>query len=264
MSTDMLAKFREAKAGELEALRALARDGRLPKPYAGKRPGFSQALRSAFCPGQPAVIAEYKRASPSIGDLNLRVGPEETAQLYASAGAAAISCLTEEVYFKGSLEYLGRMAGAGLPLLRKDFLFDPLQIVATAASPASALLLIVRQNPDAGELRGLIQATLDHGLEPLVECFDAADLAIAREAGATLLQVNTRDLSTLKVDPAIALELVADKRPGELWISASGIGGAADVRAMAQVGYDAVLVGTALMEHQDPAAKLAELTGTAC
>jgi indole-3-glycerol phosphate synthase len=253
----MLEKFRGAKQAEIAHLRALEAAQQLPLPYPGKRPSFSDALLE----GSPiAVIAEYKRASPSQGDINLGAPPEDVAAMYAASGAAAISVLTEETYFKGSLDYLEPMSAAGLPLLRKDFLIHPLQVAATAATKASALLLIVRMVPDE-TLAEMLRLTYDAGLEAVVEIFDEADLARAESAGAHIIQVNNRDLDTLKTDLAVAERLARLKRPGRIWIAASGIASRAEVLRMAELGYDAVLVGTSLMAEADPGLALARLTG---
>ena len=252
----MLERFRSAKGPEILALRAAAAEGRLPAPFAGPRPGFAAALRGR----RPlAVIAEYKRASPSRGAINLALSPEAAAGAYAEAGAAALSVLTEAKYFQGSLGFLAAMAGRGLPLLRKDFLFDPLQVAETAATPASALLLIARMFTDAAGLAGMLRCCRAAGLEAVTEVFDARDLDLARAAGAEIIQVNNRDLDTLRVDLANSRRLAAAKRPGELWISASGIGTSQQALELAELGFEAVLVGTSLMAAADPGAALREL-----
>lgn len=252
----MLERFRLAKEPEIRALREAAAQGRLPGPSGGVRPGFSAALRKK----RPlAFIAEYKRASPSRGAINLSLTPEAAAESYARAGAAALSVLTEAAHFQGSLDFLAAMAGCGLPLLRKDFLFDPVQVAETAATKASALLLITRMFADAaglGEMLGLCAAA---GLEAVTEVFDARDLALAREAGAGIIQVNNRDLATLRVDLGNSRRLAAQKLPHELWISASGIEAPEQAREMAALGFDAVLVGSSLMAAQDPGAALTRL-----
>ena len=253
----MLEKFRAAKAAEIRRLVGLEAEQRLPAPYTGKRPSFSDAL---IAKAPMAVIAEYKRASPSMGDINLGLSPADVATLYAASGAAAISVLTEETYFKGSLDYLETISGCGLPLLRKDFLLHPLQVIETAATKASALLLIVRMLTDA-ELGDMLRLTYDAGLEAVVEVFDAVDLERAEAAGAHIIQVNNRDLDTLKTDFAMARTLAPKKRPGRLWIAASGIKTRSDVLAMAALGFDAVLVGTSIMSEPDPGAALAALAG---
>jgi indole-3-glycerol phosphate synthase len=255
----MLEKFRAAQAPAIKRLKELEATEKLPMPYTGKRPPFSDALLAA---GPVAVIAEYKRASPSAGDINLGLTPAEVAAMYAASGAAAISVLTEETYFKGSLDYLETISAVGLPMLRKDFLLHPLQVVETAATKASALLLIVRMLTDE-ELSEMLRLTYDAGLEAVVEVFDEADLERAEKAGARIVQVNSRDLDTLKTDLDVARRMVAKKRPGRIWIAASGINTRADVLNMAAIGYDAVLVGTSLMSGDDPGLALARLTGKA-
>ncbi|MHC1712212.1 MAG: indole-3-glycerol-phosphate synthase [Solidesulfovibrio sp.] len=253
----MLEKFRAAQAPAIKRLKALEASEMLPKPYAGKRPSFSDAL---LAHGPIAVVAEYKRASPSKGDINLGLSPEEVAAIYAASGAAAISVLTEETYFKGSVDYLETMSGAGLPMLRKDFLLHPLQVVETAATKASALLLIVRMLTDA-ELSEMLGLTYDRGLEAVVEVFDEADLDRAEAVGAHIIQVNNRNLATLKTDLAVSRRLAARKRPGRIWISASGITTRSDVLNMANLGFNAVLVGTSIMSEPDPGAALSLLAG---
>ena len=255
----MLEKFRAAQAPAIHRLKELEAAQRLPEPYTGQRPSFSDALLAA---APIAVIAEYKRASPSEGDINLGLAPGEVAAMYATSGAAAISVLTEEAHFKGSVDYLEPISAAGLPMLRKDFLLHPLQVVETAATKASALLLIVRMLTDA-ELAELIRLTYDAGLEAVVEVFDEADLVRAEAAGARIVQVNSRDLDTLKTDLDVARRMAAKKRPGRIWIAASGIKSRDEVLEMAALGYNAVLVGTSIMREADPGAALARLTGKA-
>jgi indole-3-glycerol phosphate synthase len=253
----MLEKFRKAKEREIARLALLRGAGAMPPPREGKRPGFAASLKES---AGRAVIAEYKRASPSQGDINTDLAPAAVAAAYAKAGAAAVSALTEETYFKGSLDCLEMMAGAGLPLLRKDFILDPLQIDATAATSASAVLLIARML-DGAMLHGLLARCRSYGLEAVVEVFDARDLDRAREAGAAVIQVNNRDLSTLRVDLGVSRRLIDRKRAGEIWITASGLGTREDLASLLGLGFDAALVGTSLMDGPDPGAKLAVLLG---
>ncbi|HBR05922.1 MAG TPA: indole-3-glycerol phosphate synthase [Desulfovibrio sp.] len=248
----MLERFRQAKQAEIARLLAAGP----PPPLPGPRPGFRSGLEAR---GPCAVVAEYKRASPSKGVINLGLEPRDVAAMYARAGAAAVSVLTEEAYFQGSLAYLAAMTGPGLPLLRKDFLFHPLQVAETAATPASALLLIARMFATAQELRDLREQAESLGLEALVEVFDEQDLDLARESGATLLQVNNRDLDTLAVSLDVSRRLAPQRRAGEFWISASGIDASGQVAEMRALGFGAVLVGTSLMASADPGAALAAL-----
>ena len=148
----MLNRFETVKKEEIKNLRALKARGAFPKPLAMKRPSFRDALVPRD--GLPAVIAEYKRASPSRGLICDTISVEDTVSAYAENGASALSILTEEVYFKGELGFLARArerldaGGFATPILRKDFIMDPLQVEMTFATPASALLLIVRMTPE--------------------------------------------------------------------------------------------------------------------
>lgn len=255
-----LEQFKTAKQSEIRALRQLDYIGMLPLPRRTVRPSFLEALRAPR-KSLPHVIAEFKRASPSRGDILLDFPPEEAARRYAEGGASCLSVLTEETFFKGTLGYLKRMAGPGLPLLRKDFIFDPLQVRATAATSASALLLIVRLTPDAALLRSLREQAETYGMDAVVEIFDEADLALARESGARIIQVNARDLDTLKVDRAACLRLAERHTPtdGEIWIAASGMSETAHLRQAAEAGYQAALVGSSLMAGGTPGAALEAL-----
>lgn len=272
----LLERFRKAKEAEVEALRALEAQGALPAVYEGQRPDFVAALtrqqHSGAGGGSPlAVVAEYKRASPSRGVICENLDVEDVARQYAAAGASAVSVLTEETFFRGRLEYLARAAdpalytGPRVPLLRKDFIFDPLQVRATAATPASALLLIVRLTPDAATLRALREQAEAYGIQAVVEIFDVEDLRLARESGARIIQVNARDLESLAVDRDACLRLIQVCPPakGELWIAASGMSSAEHLLAAASAGYHAVLVGSALMEGGTPGEALAALLGAA-
>ncbi|GAU09475.1 indole-3-glycerol-phosphate synthase [Desulfoplanes formicivorans] len=241
-----LSRFVKAKEEELTRLRSLKQ---LPAPYRGKRPGFAEAIRGQM-PG--AIIAEYKRASPSKGDINLTMSPEEVGSMYARAGASAISVLTEETYFKGDLSYLHIMAKTGLPLLRKDFITHPLQVAMTASTPASAILVIVRLFETDAELNAVLRECQTFGLEPVVEAFDAHDLQRAQSLGARIIQINNRDLATLGIDLNRSYELVTRKQKHETWISASGITTPQAGQKMFEAGFDALLMGTALMASDHP------------
>jgi indole-3-glycerol phosphate synthase len=254
----MLEKFRKAKEAEILELLRLRDDGHVHARWDGPRPGFGPALTR---PGSSGIIAEYKRASPSRGDINLGVSPRAACDGYARAGACALSVLTESHYFKGELSFLSEVAPIGLPLLRKDFIVNPLQLEATAATPASAVLLIVRMFEDQDDLAFLHALSISLGLEPVVEVFDEHDLDRAKELGARIIQVNNRDLDTLATDLNRCLDMVRRKEEGEIWIGASGISTAEQVRELRAAGLDALLIGTALMRHGDPGRGLAALAG---
>lgn len=251
----MLERFRLAKEAEILALEAMAAAGTLPGPLPAARPSLYDALKAR---GPGAVIAEFKRASPSLGPINTGLAPGEAAAGYARAGAAALSVLTEETFFQGCLEYLEAMTGPGLPLLRKDFLLHPLQVRQTAATPASALLLIARMLDQRG-LEELLELSAGLGLEAVVEVFDRRDLEAAKTAGAAIIQVNNRNLATLGTDLRASLELIAHRSGSEVWISASGMRDARDMRQMRDAGFDGLLLGTRLMREADPGAALAGL-----
>ncbi|GAB7024246.1 indole-3-glycerol phosphate synthase TrpC [Salidesulfovibrio brasiliensis] len=257
----MLDKFREAKQAEIDMLRKEFEDGRIPAAFEGKRPSFSGALQ-AMGPG--AIIAEFKPKSPSKGELREHANILDIAQTYEENGAAAMSVLTEPQYFGGIPEFLfmARQTSA-LPLLRKDFILDPLQVAQTAATPASAVLLIARMFETPAELRDMVSLAQLAGLDPVVEVFDEADLSAARKAESPIIQVNNRDLDTLSTTLDISRRLVADKDDSERWISASGVDRREQVLELAELGFDAVLVGTSLMQAVDPGKALAELTGAA-
>jgi indole-3-glycerol phosphate synthase len=243
-----LGAFMEAKEESLAGLRKRTDWG----TFGGPRPGFGEALSEGRRKRGLGLIAEYKRASPSLGDINLALSPEEAALAYS--GADCLSVLTEERFFKGHLGFLGRMAAAGKPELRKDFIFDPLQVRETAGTPASALLLIVRLTPDAVLLAELFRAAADLGLEAVVEVFGLGELDKARRLGASLIQFNSRDLGSLAVDRGAILGMARKEppQPGETYIAASGLRVADDLKRAADAGFGAVLVGTALMRSGDP------------
>ncbi len=261
-----LDRFTRVKQQEIAFLRRQKACGPLPL-WQGCRPSFVRALIEGRGCGPLPVIAEYKRASPSRGRICDTVSAACAALAYAKNGAACLSILTEEVYFDGSLDFLDEAArvlaaeNLSVPLLRKDFILDPVQVEATFATPASAFLLIVRQLPDATALRELRELGARQGLDAVVEIFCEDEVEIARESGARIIQVNARDLETLRVDREGCLKMpgLAGKRPGEIWIAASGMGKYEHLVAAAQAGYDAALLGTALMQRGRPGPDLASL-----
>jgi indole-3-glycerol phosphate synthase len=210
-----------------------------------------------------ACIAEFKRRSPSRGWLHRDADVSAVVSTYEAAGAAAASVLTDTPFFGGSLDDLRRArATAGLPLLRKDFIVDPYQVVEARVAGADAVLLIVAALRDE-DLRGLLAETARWGLEALVETHDAEEVARAVAMGARIIGVNHRDLRTfdLNMDLAVTMRpLVPDDR---LVVAESGIRDAADVRRLRAAGIDAILVGETLMRAPNPAAALRELVAEA-
>jgi indole-3-glycerol phosphate synthase len=207
------------------------------------------------------VIAEVKRRSPSAGAIAEHLDPVAHAVAYALGGAAAISVLTDEAHFGGSLEDLERVAReVSCPVLRKDFILDELQLLEARGAGASAILLIVRAM-DARRLRELAGTARDLGLGVLVEAHTAVELDAAVAAEPTALGVNSRDLATFTVDHAAAERLIARVPPSIAAVAESGIEQRADVERFAAAGADLVLVGTAVARTADPAAAVRGLCG---
>ncbi|MGH8972974.1 MAG: indole-3-glycerol phosphate synthase TrpC [Acidimicrobiia bacterium] len=233
------------------ALEAEARSAAPPRDFAG-------ALRRPD--GHLAVIAEIKRRSPSKGVLAPGLDPAATAQRYAAGGAAALSVLTDGPYFDGSLDDLAAArAAVALPVLRKDFTLDPVQVVEARAAGADAVLLIAAALPDDALLADLAAAAADLGLAALVEVDDEAGLERALGAGATLVGVTNRDLRTFGEDLTTAERLAALIPAGVVSVAESAIRTPADAERMAEAGFDAVLVGEALVKAPDPEAAVASL-----
>ena len=210
------------------------------------------------------VIAEVKRASPSRGPIAPGVSAEAVARDYLAGGAAAISVLTDEPFFQGSLadlETVSRLAHAAWPprpVLRKDFIVDPHQVAEARAHGADAVLLIVAALSD-GSLRELMAAVRDYGLEALVEVHDEAELERALAAGAQVVGINNRDLRTFIVDLSVSERLAPLVPRDRVVVAESGIHSRADVERLAAVGVHAVLVGESLMTAPDRRAALEAL-----
>ncbi len=220
-----------------------------------ERRDFAAALRGPTL----RVIAELKRASPSLGILCSDYRPLEIARGYEKAGAAALSVLTEEKYFLGSLADLGVAREAvQLPVLRKDFILDAYQVYEAVAAGADALLLIVAALNDEG-LHALLGLCRRLHIAALVEVHTEEELQRALDAGAGLVGVNNRDLKTFEVNLATSFRLRARIPSKCVAVSESGIKTPADVQVLAQAGFDAILIGERLMKEADPGKALAEL-----
>jgi len=208
------------------------------------------------------IIAEIKQASPSEGTIK-EVDPVEVAKIYQRGGACAISVLTEENYFKGSLEFLQRVREAvELPLLRKDFIVHELEIWEAKAFGADMVLLIARIL-DGVQLRDFVETALGLGLLPLVEVFEERELEKVLPFYTTLVGVNNRNLETLAVDLSVSEKVIPLlKEAGvKCAVAESGIETRGDIERLQKVGADAFLVGTSLMRSPDPLKKLKELLG---
>ena len=220
---------------------------------------FSAALRrDAF-----NVIAELKPASPSRGVLRENFDAVALARSLDAAGAVALSVLTEEEFFHGSLKNLrDARKSVALPVLRKDFIFDPWQVWETRANDADSFLLIVAALGDS-QLRELIALGRELGMEPLVEAHTADELSRAFDAGARIIGINNRDLKTLEVNVETSLELIERIPDDCLAVSESGLRTHDDLTKLRAAGFDAFLIGEHLMQSADPAAALAALLGPA-
>jgi indole-3-glycerol phosphate synthase len=243
-----------AKRDEIAAAKARVPQAQLER-LASARPaprGFAAALD---LPGV-RIIAEIKRASPSLGNIRLDLDPALTAHAYAAGGAAALSVLTEPAYFKGSAADLQFARDAvTVPVLRKDFIIDPYQVYETAAMGADAMLLIVRILDDE-QLNVLHALALALGLDVLTEVFDEQDAARANALGATLVGINNRDLAHFKTDITQATRLSASLRPGTAVVALSGIHSADDIRQTLANGIRRFLIGEALVRQADPTSTL--------
>lgn len=205
------------------------------------------------------VIAELKKGSPSRGVLREIFVPEALASALEAAGAAALSVLTEEEFFRGSLTHLVHARKAcALPVLRKDFLVDPWQVWEARANNADAFLLIAAVLDDAG-LREMLALGRELGMEALVECHTGEEVCRAVAAGARILGVNNRDLRSFEVRVETSLELIAEIPEECTAVSESGLRSRDDLARLRKAGFDAFLIGEHLMQAPDPAAALREL-----
>ena len=248
-------KGRVARAKDApDAVSLVERAIRLRKDAAPNR--FRDALLRS---DRTNIIAEFKRQSPSKGVINNTLDPAATAAAYMNGGAAAISVLTEEDYFGGSLDDLRAVRNVvDLPILRKDFIFDAFQIYEAAESGADAVLLIVAMLGD-DELRKLAAAADDLGLDALVEVHDPVELGRAAKAGATIIGVNNRNLSTFDVSLNVSRELIRLRPDGALMVAESGLSGRHEIDELRQLGFDGFLIGETLMRSADPAVEVSRL-----
>jgi indole-3-glycerol phosphate synthase len=254
----VLDQILETKRAEILGLRRRSGALQAEADVASAPRDFTGALRRPD--GHLAVIAEIKRRSPSKGALAPDLDPALTAGRYAAGGAAALSVLTDGPYFDGSLADLAAArAAVALPVLRKDFTLDPLQVVEARAAGADAVLLITAALPDDALLADLAATTAGLGLAALVEVDDEAGLERALRAGATLVGVTNRNLRTFGEDLSTAERLAAHIPAEVVSVAESAIRSPADAQRMAEAGFDAVLVGEALVMAADPEAAVALL-----
>ena len=236
----------------LEVVRLMAQQARTTaNPHA-----LVHALRDE---SRNNIIAEFKRRSPSKGEIRPTADPANIARAYESAGAAAVSVLTEEDYFDGSLDDLRAVRQAiSLPILRKDFIVEEYQVYESAAAGADSLLLIVTALDDGtlGRLRCLTEDEL--GMDALVEVHTREELDRAVNSGASLIGVNNRNLVTFEVSLETSARLASYAADGAMLVSESGIESAADIHRLRNLGYRGVLIGETLMRADDPATLLSD------
>lgn len=249
LGTVVAGKRMRLLSARLESPLALVRD----KAHETRAVAPSRALHRVLSNRQHVnIIAEIKRASPSKGHLGLNISVEEVAEVYERGGAAAISILTEQDFFHGSLNDLGIVRrSVSVPVLRKDFIFDEYQVYESAAAGADALLLIAELLNDE-ELSRLLRLTeRELGMDALVEVHTPEEMLRAAKAGATLIGVNNRNLHTFEVSLKVSHELIAVALPGAVLVSESGLKSGSDIKKLRGLGYSGFLVGEALIRAGD-------------
>ena len=261
LDTIIAAKRREVQALEQELPRQQLMDRAARAPQVRS---LATALRPPHAADtrKPRLIAEIKRRSPSAGAIVENLDVATTVRAYEQAGAAAISVLTDERFFGGSLgDLAAARAATALPILRKDFTVSTYQIFEGRAAGADAMLVIVAATEEA-DIAEYVECAESLGMDTIVEVHTADELTVARRAGAKIIGINNRDLQTFRVDLATTAQLTAMVPPETIIVSESGIHTAADVQRVYDSGADAILVGEALLAKRvDPAAKIRELLG---
>jgi indole-3-glycerol phosphate synthase len=227
-----------------------------------RKAGIPHSLRTALRADGMNIIAEFKRRSPSKGTIRADANLTDIVQRYEAGGAAAISVLTEEDYFDGSLDDLRAVKSTvKLPVLRKDFVFDEYQVYESAAAGADAILLIVAALDDETLSRLRCLAEDDLQMDALVEVHTSDEMQRAKAAGATLIGVNNRDLRTFTVSLDTSLALAREAPPETLLISESGLHSSSDLQRLRDDGYHGFLIGETLMRADDPIRLLRDLRG---
>jgi indole-3-glycerol phosphate synthase len=262
MKPDFLSQIIETKKQELENARKVTPENQLVEEAgrSGERRPFFARL-SDRDPFGLNIIAEIKRASPSRGDIRLDLDVERQARSYERAGAAAISVLTEQVFFRARPDDLQKVrSSVNLPVLRKDFIISPYQIYETAAMGADAVLLIVRAL-SREMLKGLLDLCREVHLDALVEVHSEEEMAEAKRAGARLIGINNRDLRSFQTDLQISIRLAREIQDGQIAVAESGIHERAQVESLIAGGIWNFLIGESLVKAPDPEVFLRELMG---
>jgi indole-3-glycerol phosphate synthase len=259
--SDILNKILAVKAQEVAAARALHSEATLLAAAKARKDirGFAQAIEVKIESGHAGVIAEIKKASPSKGILRENFRPAEIAASYAAHGAACLSVLTDEQFFHGADDYLRQArAACNLPVLRKDFMVDPYQIIAARAMGADCILLIVSALT-ATQLSEFEACAFELGMDVLVEVHDAQELEIALDLNTSLLGINNRNLRTFETSLQNTIDLLGRIPAGKRVVTESGILNPADVQRMRAHDVQAFLVGEAFMRAPEPGVELARL-----
>ncbi len=255
--TTILDKILETKRAEVAARRAAPVER--AEPSAPR--GFKAALDARTAAGGYGLIAEIKKASPSKGLIRPDFDPPAHARAYAAGGAACLSVLTDQEYFQGHEEYLvAARAACALPVLRKDFMVDPWQVVESRAIGADAILIIVAALDD-GRMAEIEAAAIEQGMDVLVEVHDAHELERALKLRSRLIGVNNRNLKTFEVDLHKTYELVRHAPKDCTFVAESGLATRADLDAMAEHGVRCFLIGESLMRQDDVEAATRRLLG---
>ena len=260
---DILAKIIEAKHRRLEEAKLTHPESALrDEAITIRRSSKQHALSSALQNGRLNVIAEFKRKSPSKGIIRDDADAEAVTRSYASAGAAAVSVLTEENYFDGSLQDLRTVRSViSLPVLRKDFIVDEYQVYESAAARADALLLIVAALDDQTLMRLRQLAEDELGMDALVEVHTSEEMQRAIACGAKFIGVNNRDLKTFEVSVETSVRLAREAPDNVILISESGLNSSDDLRRLHELGYRGFLIGESLMRAESPEDALREILG---
>lgn len=258
---DILAKILQTKKEEVATARQLRSESDLLREAKNRKDvrGFARALNDKINQGQPAVIAEIKKASPSKGIIRDNFNPAEIATSYAAHGAACLSVLTDMQYFQGSYDYLRQArAACALPVLRKDFMVDPYQVIHARAIGADCILLIVAAL-GLNQLLELESLAHELGMDVLVEVHDKDELETALQLKSPLLGINNRNLRTFETSLQNTIDLLPSVPEDKLIITESGILSADDVKTMRTHQVNAFLVGEAFMRQSDPGVALEQL-----
>lgn len=258
---NVLQKIMPRKAAEVAARKQHCPADTLRQRIAAAPP--ARSLADALAQEGLSVIAEIKKASPSAGVIRPDFRPAEIARSYVAAGATALSILTDEAFFQGSLEYIAAVRDmAPCPILRKDFILDAYQLLEARAVGADAVLLIVAAL-DPPVLKSLLRQAHELDLDVLMEVHSQPELQVALDVGAPIIGINNRNLETFDIDLSTTEQLAPLVPDGTLLVGESGLHTAADVQRMMRAGVDAVLVGTHFMKAPDPGRALQQFFTTA-